>query len=171
MRDCRIGSYQRNSLGPRRGPREAVDVPEEGKKDKRLDELIAVHEHRLFQLERERQEARAEWREVRYSLREMNGRSKKAFEDTREYWEKKRAGFFSMVITSGEFRKAKSVYERLKQEAMQLRLKARETVPECRTAKERFFATAQKLIVERLHIEKLKIMRDEILRQAADKEQ
>lgn len=161
MPDRRLARRVGFALRPRHRP-EPVDVPEDPIRDRRLDQLVAVHDLRLRHLEQERQEARNAWRQARLALRQHKQCWRLAVDTAQSYWQRARAGFMKMVITSGQFRHAKAVYERLKLEAAQMRLVAAEAVPVCRHAGQRFFDSRRRLAQERLHIEKLQIVRDEL---------
>jgi hypothetical protein len=67
-----------------------------------------------------------------------------------------------MATTSGQFRKAKAVYERMKEEAAQLHLACREAVEAAKDKRRLFFAARRRVFEARLQQEKLIMMRDEI---------
>lgn len=139
------------------------EIPEEPRRDLSFDRLIAVHQNRLRRLERERLDARSAWRDARTQLRRRKEHWRNAVDDAKRYWHDARAGFLKMVITSGQFRQAKAVYERLKLEAAEMRLEAVEMVPRCRQAEQAFFDLCRRLAHERLHVEKLRIASDELM--------
>ncbi|WEF32227.1 hypothetical protein [Pseudoduganella chitinolytica] len=62
-----------NSAIGRRAKREVVDVPEPRRPDQSLARLLHVRKQRLGRLERERNEARQQWRQARTVLRERKG--------------------------------------------------------------------------------------------------
>lgn len=148
--------------------KEAIDVPEEPRKDRSLDQLIQVHEHRLQRLERERKNARNAWRETRRTLTQLKEQWRNALQESQTYWQNARTRFFAMQITSGEFRRSKAVYERLKQDAAELKAGAVDHVSVCRDTKKGFFSACQMLKAAYLHIEKLKTLRDEMRRQSQE---
>lgn len=153
----------RNQAGRRSGRKlEPVDVPEDPVPDRSLDQLIGVHEHRLRRLERECQQARDAWRDARSELRQRKERWRGALADAHRYWQEARADFFKMAITSGKLRRAKTSFEKLKLEAAQMRLTAVEAAVQCRQAGQSFFDAQRCTARERVHIEKLKIVRDEL---------
>lgn len=153
-------------FGAPRGRREVADVAEPRVKDKRLDQLLHVRKQRLGRLERERNEARERWRRQRQVLHQSTLRWRQARQDTAQQWQQSRAQFLAMTITSGQFRKAKSVYERMKKETAQHYLECQNKLRVCREAGLRFFQARQEVLEVSRQQEKLSILRDEMLAQA-----
>lgn len=149
-------------FGAKRGKREVIDVLEMKPQDKSLDKLLNVRKQRLDRLERERKEALEYWRGTRTVVREAKERWRKAVNDTNTFWANARAEFFRMATTSGEFRKAKATYERLKIQASELRLSCNEYVTRAKTARQQFFEARQRVLHANKQQEKLSILRDEI---------
>lgn len=149
-------------FGRSRTKREVIDVPEQKKKDKSLDDLINVRRQRIARLELERNEALQVWRDVRRALHDVKLRWRDALQDTKDYWQQARAEFFRMTTTSGQFRKAKAVYERMKKQAAQLHVEARESVQPCKVAREEFFESRRRVKDANRQYEKLSILRDEM---------
>lgn len=149
-------------FGGRRSKREVIDVPERKPEDKSLDKLLNVRKQRLDRLERERKDAREAWRETRQQLRTRKEEWRKALEDAKDFWIQARAEFFKMSTTSGQFRKAKAIYERMKSQAAQMQLECREIVKRCKSAKNEFFEARQRVLTANRQQEKLSILRDEI---------
>ncbi|MET1358175.1 hypothetical protein, partial [Staphylococcus aureus] len=81
--------------------------------------LLHVRKARLGRLERERDEARLRWRERRQALSAMKLRWRRTRDEAQAEWQAARAAFTAMTITSGEFKKARAVYERMKKSAAQ----------------------------------------------------
>lgn len=152
----------RASLGARRGKREVIDVAERRLPDRRLDQLLHVRKQRLSRLERERNEALQSWRLMRKKLHGNKLRWRRAQEEAREQWEAARQSFTDMVITSGEFRRAKAVYERMKKEAIKLRLDCKEIARASRAAGQFFFEAQQMVQDANKQQEKLGVLRDEL---------
>ncbi|EJL88980.1 hypothetical protein PMI16_02128 [Herbaspirillum sp. CF444] len=153
-------------FGAPRGRREVADVAEPKVKDKRLDQLLHVRKQRLGRLERERNEAREAWRRQRQVLHDSKLRWRQAKNDTAQQWQQSRAQFLAMTITSGQFRKAKSVYERMKKETAQYYLECQNKLRVCREAGVRFFQARLQVLEVSRQQEKLTILRDEMLAQA-----
>lgn len=149
-------------FGARPARREVVDVPERRPPDRRLDQLLHVRKQRLTRLERERNEARNEWRTRRRALNGLKRRWREAREQAQLQWQSARASFSEMSITSGDFRKAKAVYERMKKEASQLRIDCQEALRVCRLAGAGFFAARREVMQANKQQEKLSVLRDEI---------
>lgn len=146
----------------RTAKREVRDVPEKKRVDNSIDRIITVRKQRLDRLERECIEARAAWRGTRQKLRDMREAARIAKEEANEYWQQARAAFLKMTITSGQFRVAKSTYDRMKAHAAQLLLECREAVTPCKQGKVTFFEAKRAVTEARLKKEKLSIMRDTI---------
>lgn len=157
-------------LGGPRSKREVVDVPEARVMDRSLDRLILVRKQRIDRFERERSAALASWRAERVKLKELKVRWRAALREANRFWQEARAEFFSMTITSGSFRKAKAIYERMKLQASQLRLECREAVVPCKDARLEFFNARRRLLDANRQHEKLGMLRDEIRLINADKE-
>jgi hypothetical protein len=121
-----------------------------------------VRKQRLERLERERIEARQAWRASRADLREAKERWRTAVQDAADYWKEARAQFFRIATTSGEFRKAKAIYDRMKAEATELRLGCREYVKYAKAARSVFFEARVRALQANKQQEKLGILRDEI---------
>lgn len=149
-------------IGRPRSQREVIDIHEPRKQDKSLDKLIVVRKQRIERLERERIEARAAWRETRQALREIKQRWRDAVDAAQDFWQEARAGFFKMTITSGQFRRAKAMYERMKADAAQLHLECREAVAPCKAARSEFFAARRRALDAYREHEKLGLLRDEL---------
>ncbi|HWW05972.1 hypothetical protein [Collimonas sp.] len=148
--------------GRRRARREVVEVPERKIEDKRLDQLLNVRKQRLSRLERERNAARAAWRAERQALHDIKQRWREASHQAKEQWRQARAAFLAMSTTSGQFRKAKSMYERMKQDAAQLYMGCQEKLQRCRQAGKVFFEARQCVLEANRQQEKLSILRDEM---------
>jgi hypothetical protein len=148
--------------GGRRSKREVVDVPEPKVQDRSLDKLIHVRKQRLGRLEIERNEARAAWRAARAELHAAKERWRAGERAAREFWKAARADFLSMATTSGQFRKAKAIYQRLQSAASELYLQAKQAVGICKERRVAFFAARRRVAEANLQQEKLNILRDEI---------
>jgi hypothetical protein len=146
----------------KRARREVIEVPERKVEDRSLDKLLNVRKQRLDRLERERIEARKAWRKTRDELHEAKERWKFAEKETIEHWQQAREEFFRMATTSGEFRRAKGVYDRMKWEAKELKLACGEFVKRCKTARTGFFEARRRALDANKQQEKLGILRDEI---------
>ncbi|MGZ5801332.1 MAG: hypothetical protein ACXWJZ_11945 [Burkholderiaceae bacterium] len=150
-----------SAFGGTPSKREVIDVPEPGKQDKSLDKLIVVRKQRIERLERERVEARVAWRAERQALRTLKERWRKAVEAAQNGWQAARAEFFRMAMTSGQFRCAKAVYERMKEDAAQLHMECRAAVAPCKTKKTEFFEARRRVMDAHRQHEKLTMLRDE----------
>jgi len=150
--------------------REVVDIPEQKRKDKSVDRLIDVRKQRIDRLERERIEARHVWREARVRLHERKQRWRAAVQEAQDIWQQARAAFFQMSATSGQFRKAKAVYERMKVQAQQLHLESREAVRPCKTTRTAFFDARRRVMEANRQYEKLGLLRDELRLQDVERE-
>ncbi len=150
------------AFGGRPTRREPVDVPEPRKPDRQLDQLIAVRTHRISTFERARLRARQTWRLERAGLRRAAQDWRDAVEQAKECWEEARAEFFAMRSTSGEFRRGKAVYERMKRDAAELQSMAVQAVDPCRDARRAFFTARDQLREAQRQQEKLSILRDQI---------
>ena len=142
-----------------------LDVPEPVKRDNSLDGLMLVRKQRLRRLERECYSCRQEWRSQRQNLRERKKQWRAAQLDAEQYWQQARAEFFRMSLTSGEFKKAKSVYGKMKTAAALLRVEAKTQAEQCKTAGHDFFLKRQELAEAQKKNEKLQILRDEMRRE------
>lgn len=160
-----FGSGSSSSARPAR--REVVDVAEPRAPDRRLDQLLQVRRQRLSRLERERHEARLAWRARRRDLGSLKQRWRSARDAAQSQWQSARAAFYAMTITSGEFKKAKAIYERLKKQASQMRVEWHEVRQACRAAGARFFAARLVVLEANRQQEKLGILRDELRAQEA----
>lgn len=163
-------SSQARSLLGARSRREVLDVPEARVRDRSLDRLISVRKQRIDRFERECTEAREAWRAARLKLRELKARWRNALQEAKDFWRLARAEFFSMAITSGGFRKAKAIYERMKLQATQLHLECREAVLPCKDMRLEFFNARRRLLDANRQHEKLGMLRDEIRLMNAEKE-
>jgi len=150
------------NFGLRPGLREVADVPEARPPDRRLDQLMHVRKQRLSRFERERNEAREDWRARRRDLAALKRRWCGARDAAQAQWQAARAAFSDMVITSGEFKKAKAVYERMKREASQLRVTWQEKRQACRAAGAVFFAARLVVLQAQRQQEKLGMLRDAV---------
>lgn len=148
--------------GRQKSKREPIEVPEPKRPDKSIDMLISVRKNRVSRFERERAQAREEWREARVRLRQAKQQWRDALAAAHEGWKQAREEFFRMSTTSGQFRKARAVYERMKQAAGQMQLEAREVAQHCRELGAKFFDATQQLAQMRRQQEKLSILRDEL---------
>ncbi|MPS30339.1 MAG: hypothetical protein E2576_02575 [Alcaligenaceae bacterium] len=148
--------------GRRGARREVADLPEPRAPDRRLDQLLHVRKQRLGRLERERNEARQAWREQRHGQRALKQRWRDAREQAQAQWMAARAAFSGMSITSGEFRKARAVYERMKKEASQLRVDCQQALQACRAAGTDFFEARRRVMQADRQQEKLGVLRDEL---------
>jgi len=146
----------------RRARREVPDVPEPRRHDDSLGRLLHVRKQRLGRLERERNEARQQWRGGRNTLRARKLERRRALDDAAAFWQAARAGFLSMATTSGEFRTAKSRYERMKDDAAACYLRWHEELDRCRAAGDAFFAALAAVRAAQRQQEKLGILRDEL---------
>lgn len=151
-------------FGSPRSKREPIEVAERKPEDKRLDKLLGVRKQRLDRLERERKEAREAWRAARAALREAKLRWRDAVQGAKDYWAQARKEFLTMTTTSGQYQKAKVVYERMKQAAADERVRCLESVEKCKTQRGNFFAARERAITANRQQEKLTIMRDELRR-------
>lgn len=149
-------------FGTRRGRREVVDVAERRAPDRRLDQLLHVRKQRLGRLERERNETRLAWRDRRRDANGLKGRWREAREQTQVQWAAARAAFSDMRITSGEFRKARAVYERMRKEAAQLHVDSQQAMRACRAAGADFFEARRRVMEADRQQEKLGVLRDEL---------
>lgn len=145
-----------------RSRREVIDMPEQKPIDKSLDKLIAVRKHRLNRLELECREMREQWRTARVALRERKMCWRSALQESKSHWNSAREEFFKMTTTSGQFRKAKAVYERMKAHAAQLHLESREAVIPCKAQRAAFFQVRRDVLNANRQQEKLCILRDEM---------
>ncbi|WP_233410826.1 hypothetical protein [Rugamonas violacea] len=77
-------------------------------------------------------------------------------------WREARAQFFKMATTSGQVRRAKGAYERMKGEAIELQLECGEYAARARAAGGDFFTARRRVLEANRQQEKLGILRDEI---------
>lgn len=152
---------------PRTARREVADVPEPRPPDRRLDQLLHVRKQRLRRFERERNEARQAWRAERSDLAACKERWRHARDEAHAQWQAARTAFSQMTITSGDFKKAKAVYARMKQAASQLRVEWQECRQACRIAGAAFFAARQVVLEANRQQEKLGLLRDALLAERA----
>lgn len=155
----------------RRRQREVIDVPEAVKPNRSLDKLIALRKQRLQRMERERNEAREAWRAERAALRTEKERWREALEQAGEYWRTARAAFLSMTITSGQFRKSKAIYERMKMEAADIRIECGQCAIRCKERRAAFFNLKRECAEANRNHERLNILRDEMIAMEARDEQ
>jgi len=146
----------------RLGRREVVDVAERRAPDRRLDGLLHVRKQRLSRFERERNEARQAWRAARRELAALKLRWRRTRDQAQQGWQAARAAFSEMTITSGEFKKARAIYERTKKEASGLRVEWNQSRQVCRGAGAAFFASRLVVLQAHMQQEKLSILRDEV---------
>lgn len=151
-------------FGQPKSKREPIEVAERKPEDKRLDKLLGVRKQRLNRLERERKESREAWREARAELREAKLQWREAVQAAKDYWVKARRDFLTMLTTSGQYQRAKAVYERMKQEAADERIRCLELLEECKGKRNLFFSARERMITANRQQEKLTIMRDELRR-------
>ncbi|MFC7518732.1 hypothetical protein ACFQUU_27345 [Herbaspirillum sp. GCM10030257] len=153
-----------SGFGGPRAKREVIDVPEPKVQDRSLDKLLSVRKQRIDRLERERREMRDAWRKTRAALHDRKQGWRDAEQAYKDFWEEARANFFQMSTTSGQFRKAKAIYERMKGDAAQLRLECLDEVARCKRGRTKFFEAKQRLLQAHRQQEKLSILRDELLK-------
>lgn len=142
--------------------REVIDVPEKKIEDQSLQKLIFIRKQRLTRIEQECREARQVWRKARTEIGEAKERWRNALQESKDFWQESRKGFFAMAITSGQFRKAKAIYERMKAHAAQLHLECQEAVVRCKEKRTGFFEARKRVVEATLDLEKLGMLRDEI---------
>ena len=145
-------------FGGARTRREAIEVAEPKRQDKRLPKLINVHKRRLERMEREWRAARAVWRDRRRRIGEIKRQWRAAKQDAIDFWAQSRAEFFRMEITSGKFRTAKAVYERKKLDAEKIHLEAREAAMVARDAGRNYFECKRLLRAGHVRGEKLTML-------------
>lgn len=150
------------TFGRPKPKREVIDILEEKAKDKSLDKLMSVRKQRLERYERERSEARQVWRNARAQLHQLIHSWRDAVIKASDFWQQERTQFFQMTITSGQFRKAKAIYERMKVQAEQLLLESRQAVHECRQKGRDYFIARKNLVDASRQREKLDMLRNEI---------
>jgi hypothetical protein len=149
-------------FGAPKPKREVVDVIEPARQDRSLDQLVSVRKQRLGRLERERNEARRAWRGQRETLaatRQRHDDHRKQMEDD---WREARSAFLKMSTTSGDYRVAKAVYERMKKEVAAKYLACQVDLKSCREGKRLFFDALEAVTAANKQHEKLSILRDEI---------
>jgi hypothetical protein len=146
----------------RRSRREVIDVPETRPPDKSLDLLLKLRKQRIERYEQERGLTRAQWRRQRAELRDLKERRRQALQDAKDYWQQARDQFLSMVTTSGQYRKAKAIYERMKESASKLYEECQGAVSRCRSSRTAFFEACKALRDAQRQHEKLGMLRDEI---------
>jgi uncharacterized protein (DUF3084 family) len=142
--------------------REVIDVPETRPADKSLDLLLKLRKQRIERYEQERRRTRVEWRQQRTELRDLKKRRRQALQDAKDFWKQARDQFLSMVTTSGQYRKAKAIYERMKQSASQLYEECQGAVSRSRLSRTAFFEACKALRDAQRQHEKLGMLRDEI---------
>lgn len=155
----------------KRGRREVIDVPEPRRPDQSLARLLHVRKQRLGRLERERNEARQQWRAARATLRERKEAWRLALAAAHDFWQAARDSFLQMSTTSGDLRKAKAAYERMKEEAARVHLGWREQLGRCNAAQRTFFAALERVLAANRQQEKLGILSDELRQLAARNEE
>ena len=151
-----------SGFGAKPARREVIDVPEPRRPDRRLDQLLHVRKQRLSRLERECNEARAQWRELRADLTRQKQAARQAKIRAHEEWLAARSAFFSMALTNGEFSRAKTVYEKMKIEADVLHIECRAYAARCRALGVEFFLARQHVTDATKQQEKLGVLRDEM---------
>jgi chromosome segregation ATPase len=154
----------------RRGKREVVDVPEPRRQDQSLARLIQVRKQRLGRLERERNEARQQWREGRAALRVCKEQRRQSLNAAHAFWNSARERFLQMSTTSGDLRKAKATYERMKDDAARCYLAWQEQLARCEAAGRAFFGALSAVLAANRQQEKLHIVNDEMRQLAARNE-
>ena len=155
------------SLGRQTRRREAVEVAEPRRQDRQLDGVIRVRRQRQQRLERERGAALRQWRAARAALAEARRALRVQRGAAAEHWTRARADFFSMRSDSLAFRAAKSVYQRLQQQAEQGLLAWRQQRAAAADAGAAFFDARRAAALARLKQEKLQLLREEMARGAA----
>lgn len=159
------------SLIGKKSRREVVDVPEPRRPDQSLARLLHVRKQRLGRLERERNEARQQWREARLALRERKEAWRQAVDAAHAFWQAAREGFLQMSTTSGDLRKAKATYERMKEDAARVHLGWREQLGRCAASQRTFFTALERVLAANRQQEKLGILNDELRQLAARNEE
>lgn len=149
-------------LGHASRRREVRDVPEASFDRDDLAKIIGVRKQRLDRLERESVQARAAWRGARVELRDAKQRWRASLQEAQAFWQQARTEFLTMTTTSGQFRKAKASYERMKSLAAQRHLACREAVLSCKEKRTHFFEARRHVLEAKRQQEKLVMMRDEI---------
>lgn len=149
-------------FGKPKSKREPVEVAEPKPQDKSLDKLLGVRKQRLDRLERERKDAHAALQESRATLRTKKQEWRDTLQGAKDYWVQARKEFLSMATTSGQYQRAKGVYERMKQHAADLRLACLEAYGACKEARTAFHEARDRAVTANRQQEKLTIMRDEI---------
>jgi hypothetical protein len=158
-------------MSMRRAKREVVDVPEPRRPDQSLARLLHVRKQRLGRFERERNEARQQWREGRVALRERKQARRLAVGAANRFWQSARDSFLQMATTSGDLRKAKATYARMKEDAARLYLAWQEELARCDAARRVFFDALTRVLAANRQQEKLTIMNDELRQLAARNEE
>jgi DNA-binding XRE family transcriptional regulator len=149
-------------LGHTRRRREVRDVPEASFDRDDLAKIIGVRKQRLDRLERESIQARSAWRATRAALRDAKQCWRTALQEAQDFWQQARTEFLTMTTTSGQFRKAKAHYERMKSLAAQRHLECREAVLSCKEKRTQFFEARRRVLEAKRQQEKLVMMRNEI---------
>lgn len=157
-------------FGKPKSKREPVEVAEPKPLDKSLDQLLNVRKQRLDRMERERKQAQEAWKNARLKLRELKHAWRQLVADTKAYWQEARNAFLSMQSTSGQFRKAKVVYERMKGQSTDARIACLDMVKHCKKARRAFFTAKDQVLTANRQQEKLTFMRDEIRAQQQQSE-
>ncbi|HEY8023269.1 MAG TPA: hypothetical protein VIF60_01795 [Burkholderiaceae bacterium] len=155
----------------RRPKREVVDVVEAPRKDDGLGHLLQIRKQRIERFERESVLARGQWRNARATLHAAKERWRDAKRDAAEFWRCARSDFLRMNMTSGDFRKAKAIYERMKETAAQLHLECGEAIGPCKKIRAEFFTAKKSANEATRQFEKLGILRGELARVDAEREQ
>jgi len=146
----------------RRARREVVDVLERHTPDRRLDQLLHVRKQRQGRLDRERHDARRAWRDRRREANALKRRWREARQLAQTQWSAAREAFSEMRVTSGEFRKARAIYERMRKEAARLRVDSQQALRACRAAGAVFFEARRQAMQADRQQEKLGVLRDEL---------
>ncbi len=160
-----------SAFAGRRPQREVADLAEAPKKDDGLGQLLQIRKQRIERFEHESVLARGKWREARAALRAAKESWREAKRDAADFWRHSRTEFLRMNITSGDFRKAKAIYERMKENAAQLHLECGEAIGPCKTARGEFFAARKAASEARRQHEKMGVLRSELARVEAEREQ
>ncbi|HEY8608145.1 MAG TPA: hypothetical protein VIM12_13605 [Noviherbaspirillum sp.] len=148
--------------GRRTARREAPEIREPKAEDRNLVLLQRLRRQRVERYEQERMRAKAEWRRQRMALRDLKQRRREAQREAKEYWQRAREEFIGMTITSGQYRRAKTIYERMKEIAAQRYLDCQEAVAHCRLRRSGYFAACLQLQQAQRQHEKLEMFRQEL---------
>jgi len=156
-------SRAQNSAGAR-ARREAPEVIEPGRPERTLAGLLVVRDLRQQRLRRELRTALLAWRASRAELCGQKLRLRAAVAAAQAHWIEARAAFFSMQTGSGQFQDAKRRYARMRREADAMRLTWRDMLRACVRQRLHWLGARQALRLANLRHEKLRLLREEVLR-------